>query len=257
MCHAFGHHAVMNMIRALILTLPLVLLGFSNAATADDGVRPHAVVELYTSEGCSSCPPADAALYTVKQDRHDLLVLSYHVDYWNYLGWTDPFSSAMFTDRQHAYAQHMRERYVYTPQIIINGHHVVKSPDQQTIKVASNQTAPLQDIVDLTLAPRDKNHPARGSIKLRTLSPQNNANGLKLWLVGFDDERARNVRSGENAGRRLVHANVVREMIDLGTWNGTADQRSFTMTSPCDGGVAVLVQDGSGGPIIAASMVQF
>lgn len=247
----------MKRICSLIFALTLTIFGFSNHVMATEGISPRAVVELYTSQGCSSCPPADSVLYALNQDRRDLLLLSYHVDYWNYLGWTDPFSDSMFTDRQRDYAQRMRERYVYTPQVIINGEHVVRATEKQRIEDSSDATTPLHDIVSLMLSPHDPQRPASGTVKLQPLSTPDSTSAFKLWLVGFDREHARDVRSGENAGRRLVHANVVREMIDLGNWNGSADERGFAMTSACDGGVALLVQQGRGGPIIAAAMVRF
>ena len=243
--------------RPLIFALTLAIVGFSTPLMASESITPRAVVELYTSEGCSSCPPADRVLYELNQERSDLLVLSYHVDYWNYLGWTDPFSDSMFSERQREYAQHMRERYVYTPQAIINGEHVVRATQKQRIGDTSNSAEPLHDVATLLVENHDEQRPATGTIILQSLSTSERTSSLKLWLVGFDREHARDVRSGENAGKRLVHANVVREMIDLGTWNGSADERTFAMKTAGDGGVALLVQQGRGGPIIAASMVRY
>lgn len=252
-----GHHGSMKSTAPLFGILAFAMMAVSGPTSATEGTVPHAVVELYTSQGCNSCPPADRVLYELNQEHSDLLLLSYHVDYWNYLGWTDPFSDAVYSARQREYANHMRERYVYTPQVIINGENVVRATAKQRIEATSQSLAPLPDVVDINLSDIDSTAPARGSVTLSGAAKTLAARPALVWMIGFDNEHQRDVLSGENAGKRLVHANVVREMIDLGRWDGTRREMPFAMTTPTDGGIAVLVQDGRGGPIIAASMIRF
>lgn len=231
----------------------------SSLATAAQSTTPRAVVELYTSQGCNSCPPADRVLYELNQEDSDLLVLSYHVDYWNYLGWVDPFSDARYSDRQRDYASRMRERYVYTPQVIINGDAVVRATAKQNIESTSKSVTPLRNISEITITSGNATLPASGTVTLQDVGTGNTTSQVarRLWLIGFDREHQRDVLSGENAGKRLVHANVVREMTDLGTWDGKARDIPFAMSSACDGGIILMVQDGRGGPISAASVVRF
>ncbi len=244
--------------RPILSALILVALAISGRSYAAESIVPRAVVELYTSQGCNSCPPADRVLHQLNQEHSDLLVLSYHVDYWNYLGWTDPFSDARYSERQRDYANRMRERYVYTPQVIINGDDVVKATAKRQIESTSSATKPLRDLADIQMntvpAP---NQPATGTISLHNTNVSSRNQDAQIWLIGFDREHQRDVLSGENAGKRLVHANVVREMVNLGRWDGRIKQIPFAMTIANDGGVAVLVQNGRGGPIIGASMIRF
>ena len=247
----------MKHIRPIICMLALALMILSGPAYAAESTTPHAVIELYTSQGCNSCPPADRVLYQINQEHTDLLALSYHVDYWNYLGWTDPFSDSRYSDRQRDYANRMRERYVYTPQVIINGDNVVQATAKRRIESTADALPGLKDISAITLASDSTDLPARGTVALRNITMPGSGNAHRIWIIGFDREHQRDVLSGENAGKRLVHANVVREMIDLGPWDGSSKDIPFAMTKACDGGIAVLVQNGNGGPIISASVIRY
>jgi hypothetical protein len=243
--------------RSLIYSLVLAgCTAIASTATAQS-VTPRAVVELYTSQGCNSCPPADRVLYELNQEHSDLLLLSYHVDYWNYLGWTDPFSNADYSARQRDYANRMRERYVYTPQVIINGDNVVRATQKRRIETTSNAIAPLPDLATIQLGKPNVGQAANGTVTLNGSGRASANQGSLIWMIAFDREHQRDVLSGENAGKRLVHANVVREMVSLGSWNGASRDIPFAMGTITDGGIAVLVQDGRGGPIIGASMIQF
>ncbi|WP_404422504.1 DUF1223 domain-containing protein [Thalassospira australica] len=247
----------MKQLRPLIIMLATAFLGGLSLAHAAEATSPRAVIELYTSEGCNSCPPADRVLYELNQEHADLLALSFHVDYWNYLGWEDPFSSAANTERQRDYASRLRERYVYTPQVVINGDQVVRATDKSRIVTTSNEATPLREWADLALLSDNRTSPASGKLKLGMVHTPPAGQSYQLWLIGFDREQERDVRSGENAGRRLVHANVVREMIDLGQWDGQQRELDFALNQPCDGGVAILVQEGRGGPVRSASVIRF
>tara|TARA_R110001583_G_scaffold10419_7_gene48198 strand:+ start:7128 stop:7898 length:771 start_codon:yes stop_codon:yes gene_type:complete len=252
-----GHHHAMKQLRPLLIILGTILWTGFATANAAEAITPRAVIELYTSEGCNSCPPADHVLYEINQERSDFLALSFHVDYWNYLGWEDPFSDASYTKRQRDYASHMRERYVYTPQVVINGSHVIRATAKQQITTTGDEATPLQVWADLSLLSGAPAIPASGKVMLGMTDTPPPGQSYHLWLVGFDREQARDVRSGENSGRRLVHANVVREMVDLGNWNGNRRELDFALGQACDGGIAILVQEGRGGPIRSASVIRF
>ncbi|WP_254869840.1 thioredoxin family protein [Thalassospira sp. HF15] len=244
--------------RPLLSALALTLMTVSGPAIATESVLPRAVVELYTSQGCNSCPPADQVLHDMADQHDDLLLLSYHVDYWNYLGWEDPFSDARYSARQRDYANRMRERYVYTPQVIINGDHVVRATAKQQIEATSTAVPPLLNQANIHLGMLDPSQPATGTITLRGVGKPAPGQIAQIWLIGFDREHQRDVLSGENAGKRLVNANVVREMVSLGQWNGTSQQKiPFAMAASYDGGIAVLIQNGRGGPISGAAMIRF
>jgi hypothetical protein len=249
---------VMKKPRPHLSALALLFMTVSAPAFAAESFVPRAVVELYTSQGCNSCPPADQVLHDMADQHDDLLLLSYHVDYWNYLGWEDPFSDARYSERQRDYANRMRERYVYTPQVIINGDHVVRATARQQIEAATTTSPDLRDLADIHLSTIDRAQPAEGTISLHGVGKPGAGQVSQIWLVGFDREHQRDVLSGENAGKRLVNANVVREMVSLGQWDGTGQQKiPFAMTAAYDGGLAVLVQNGRGGPISGAAMVRF
>jgi len=243
--------------RPILSALILAVIAISGRSYAAESIVPRAVVELYTSQGCNSCPPADRVLHELNQEHNDLLVLSYHVDYWNYLGWTDPFSDARYSERQRDYANRMRERYVYTPQVIINGDDVVKATAKRQIESTSSSAKPLRDLADIQINVSNPTQPTTGTISLHNANVSSRNQDAQIWLIGFDREHQRDVLSGENAGKRLVHANVVREMVNLGRWDGQTKHIPFAMTVANDGGVAVLVQNGRGGPIIGASMIRF
>ena len=230
-----------------------ILAAAPDARAAD---KPLIVVELFTSQGCNSCPPADELLGELVK-RDDVLGFSFHVDYWDYIGWHDTFAMPESGQRQRSYVSRVGGRYVYTPQVVINGDHVVRATAKSRIVTTSDETTPLRQWAELALLSDNRTSPASGKLKLGMLNTPPAGQSYQLWLIGFDREQARDVRSGENAGRRLVHANVVREMIDLGQWDGMQRELDFALNQPCDGGVAVLVQEGRGGPVRSASVIRF
>jgi hypothetical protein len=170
------------------------------------------VVELFTSEGCNSCPPADAYLGELAK-RPGILALSWHVDYWDYIGWKDPFAQHDFTLRQRAYSRSLAQRYVYTPQMVINGRLQGIGSERDAIERLIT-AAQQQEAADAAHAPRltvdgDKVHveggPAAPSV---------------VWAAWYDPQDWTPVKSGENAGRRLGEFNVVRKWAQLGRYDG-------------------------------------
>jgi len=207
------------------------------------------VVELYTSQGCSSCPPADALLGELAKEP-GVLALSFHVDYWDYIGWKDPFAAAQYTNRQRDYAAKLGLRYVYTPQMVIDGRHDAVGSNRRAVTRAISESAETAPAVTVTL---DAENGGRAMLSAGTAP----AGGATVWLVTFDDDHDTAVERGENRGHSLHNSNVVRELTALGTWTGEAKEFPLDLAAARAagrGGCAVIVQDGRGGPVIGAAM---
>ncbi len=235
-------------VNSLILLFALAAAPFSLAAAE----RPLTVVELFTSQGCSSCPPADAFLGELA-GRDDVLALSFHVDYWDYIGWKDPFASADHTRRQRDYSRKLGLRYVYTPQMVIQG---------AAHATGSHRSAVLDRIEkNLALAriPVELRQGDGGGVRLSI--PDATATGeaaeeADVWLVVFDREHLTPVRRGENRGRQLRNYNVVRRLSRIATWRGKALDMAVTVPDMVPGGgqaCAVLVQSKETGRILGAA----
>lgn len=218
----------------------LLALAALSAAPAVAAERP-VVVELFTSQGCSSCPPADALLATLA-DRPEVLALAFHVDYWNRLGWVDPFSSAWATARQSAYAAQMGSNQVYTPQAVVDGGRDVVGSDREALDSAITE-ARSDPSVPLTLT-------ASGAALQVAVDPAAPADAV-LWLVGFDDRHETPVRRGENAGRTLVDRNVVRSLTRLDGWSPGG---TIAAARPEGDRTAVLLQAADGRILGAARL---
>lgn len=235
--------------RALILVLLGGLVG-ATATSALAGDQAPVVVELFTSQGCSSCPPADEYLGELSR-RSDVLALSYHVDYWNYIGWTDPFGSKAASQRQRDYAKHLNLRYVYTPQMVINGAAEGIGSERETIEAlikTAERDAPARQPISVT-----RNTDGRLAVHVDAGAASEPAT---VMLIGFDREHVTSVLRGENEGRTLREYQVVRSCEPLGTWRGEAlDFALAPDQAGGDGGVAVLLQT-STGRIIGAALLK-
>lgn len=236
------------------LLLALLLVG-GPAGAAESPAAPPVVVELFTSQGCASCPPADAYLGELAA-RKDVIALAYHVDYWNYIGWTDPFASHEMTARQKAYARSLNQRYVYTPEMVIDGAHHEVGSDREAIEhliAAARKAQSAGPAVALSL----KNETLAVHVAAVNRPDPGEA---AVWLVKFDREHTTRVVHGENRGHTLTDYQVVRTLHRLATWSGAALDLTVDLRSsgPGDGGCAVLVQGEDGaGPIIAAAMIDY
>lgn len=200
------------------------------------------VVELFQSQGCSSCPPANANLLTVV-DRPDVLALSFGVTYWDQLGWKDTFARPEFTARQWDYAHAFHHNEVYTPQVVVNGRRdgVGAAPGDFRRLIergASDARGPSLAVAD-----------GRVSIgALRTASPAD------VWLVRYDARLVQvPIRRGENGGKTLPHRNVVKSLTLLGRWSGAAETLALPPSPDPALRTAVLVQLRGGGPILAVA----
>lgn len=232
-------------LRALALALGLTLAGLGLPAHA----RSFAVVELFTAQGCDSCPSGDA-LFRALAERDDLIALSFHVDYWNYAGWTDPFASRSATERQRAYARRLGLNYLYTPQLVINGVRQVPATDADAVRAALDESAgPETGTLEVAHAP--------DGLHVSYTAPAQTPRAT-LWLVLFDRRYVTEVTAGDNAGTVLVNDNVVRGIRKLAVWQGApldlrvamADLRvGQRMTDGC----AILVQTDGEGAILAAT----
>jgi hypothetical protein len=227
-----------------------------NAAWASE---PFAVVELFGSEGCSSCPPADHVLseltYRARAQKERIFTLSFHVDYWNYLGWKDPFSSKQFTQRQYQYAESLKNTSVYTPQMIINGKEAFvgsnRSLANQLIEDALRIPASNSVHVELTSADQ------QDIIVSYTCEHLNPATVIHFALV--QDGLENKVTAGENSGHILKHDHVVRDFktIPLNQLTGTVNLTKPSKDSSKLFTVIAYLQDERSMRIFAADSVDF
>jgi hypothetical protein len=190
-----------------------------------DGVRSPVIVELFTSEGCSSCPPADAVLERLQQTQPvagaEVIALGEHVDYWNYIGWSDPFSSAAFSARQGTYAQAFGQQdRVYTPQMIVDGQtefngSAMNKALEAIAKAARSPKADVRIVIPETKTQKD-NQKVRLNVSVKNVPPVDRGDVAEVILALTEDKLSSNVTRGENSGRKLAHTAVVREMRALG-----------------------------------------
>jgi hypothetical protein len=225
------------------IALPTALVASLLASGLAQAASPPVVVELFTSQGCSSCPPANAAVNSLA-DRSDVLALSFGVTYWDYLGWKDTFASAENTDRQWAYARALHHKQVWTPQVVVDGRG-------DTVGQSVGQIEPLIR----QARSRQAGYPAITLTGDQVAVGPGSAHGkADVWLVRYDPRVVQvPIKLGENGGKTLPHRNVVKQMIKLGQWSGQAAR--FTVPAASDPNLrsAVLVQAGSGGPILSAA----
>jgi len=227
--------------RRHLLAAPALLAGLPLAARAAD--QP-VVIELFTSQSCSSCPPADALLGELARDRPDVLALSFHVTYWDRTGWRDRFSLREATDRQRRYSSTLvNSRYrgqVYTPQLVVQGQADAIGSDRPAV-LAAIDAARNAPRVPLTVTPN------RTSVTVHVGAGSGVAT---VWLIGYDPRHETEVRSGENGGRKLTDVNVVRSIAQVGAWLG----QPLRVDEPKPEGerIAVLLQAAGGGILGAA-----
>lgn len=228
----------------------LALLIGVGAALAGGG-KPPVVVELYTSQGCSSCPPAEAYMQELAK-RDDVLPLEFHVDYWDYIGWKDVFARPEFTERQRSYKNALDGRYVYTPQMVIDGEvHVVGSHRGKVEKLIRRSKTTDRVQPPVTLERQGKNLIVKvGAAKV--------SGEYDVTFVTFDKPHVTKVKRGENRGRTLVNANVVRELDVIGKWSGKPVEFVVSLEGKDgDGGCAVIVQKGGPGSVLVAASLPF
>jgi hypothetical protein len=233
--------------RAFVLLL-FALLSLHSIAHAQQTGLPSptpgklVVVELFQSQGCSSCPPAEANLNAIASEP-SVLALSYGVTYWDSLGWKDTFASDAFTQRQWTYAHYRRRDTVWTPQVYVNGHVDLVGTDRAQLDAAMAQAQSQGPSI------------AWSANNVTIQADANHHQPSDIWLVRYDPQtRHVPIGAGENAGRTLAQRNVVHELIHLGTWVG--DAKTYPLPAPSASALntALLVQVQGGGDILSASI---
>lgn len=224
-----------------------LFFGLTHLAAAQD--QQPVVLELYTSQGCSSCPPADAILEELI-DRDDVIAIALHVDYWDYIGWKDTMADPAYTSRQRAYARAAGHRSIFTPQMVIGGKdHVVGTKPMQVSRLLELHRQDPYD-VDLELV-RDGN-----SLTVTATSNGDFSGDAVVQLVRYVPKTTVAIRRGENGGRTLDYHNTVNYLSEIGEWDGRG---TFTTTAEISGDepIAILMQRPDNGPIVAAAKLEY
>jgi hypothetical protein len=207
---------------------------------------PPVMVELFTSQGCSSCPPADA-LVTKQAERPGIIVVSWPVDYWNYLGWKDTLSRHIFTKRQKAYMQTFDERFVYTPQIVVNGRREMVGSKEEKVLAAIEEAAQDRSFVPMTV----ERSGAEVVLKIGTGEVTEPAT---IWMVDILSKKDVAIGGGENEGRKITYTNIARDIRKVGVWEGESRNISLKKSEIArrGNGCTILLQDDGTGPIRCA-----
>jgi hypothetical protein len=239
-------------ISGAVLVALMLVTGVASHAVAQEQTQPVTVVELFTSQGCPACPRADKLLGELAE-RDDILALSFHVDYWDYYGWVDPFASEVYSQRQQRYLDQRGVPYVYTPQIVVDARWQAsgnKPADVFENIVAARQQAPDGVRVQVERISGDE-------IRLRIPETDARYRGESdIMIVRFDDKHVTEVTRGENRGKTIVNHHVVRLMRPVARWNGERVDVVLSLQE-LDGAdpayCAVLVQEHGQGRILGAA----
>jgi hypothetical protein len=235
------------MIRRLALTIVLLAAaGPISAYAGDEAPRAPVVVELFTSQGCSSCPPADAFLGRLAK-RPDVLALGFHVAYWDYIGWTDPHSLKLATVRQRAYDRRFGLSYDFTPEMVIDGRRegIGSQPGQIDALLKAARYDSAGPALLLERRPDGGLHIHVGAAA--TGQP------ATLWLVGIDRKDQTRIAAGENAGRTATDYQIVRSFRAVGVWVGEPLDLDLSSGAAAGDEAALLLQAGGTGPILGAA----
>ena len=237
----------MKRFTTLLIVLTVLVFPLSVGAQQASPV----VVELFSSQGCPACPPAEAYLRELAE-RPGIIALEFHIDYYDYAGWKDPFGSADYTRRWRTYARALGARYEYTPFMVVGGGaHVVGSKrDEAEARIKMAVPGPA-------VAPRLEVE-INGRDAMIRVDGEGPAGIYDILLVTYDKENKTKVMAGENRGMTLIEANVVRGFSRVGQWAGAPVAVTANLAGMAgDGGCAVLLQRVGGGPIVAATNLQF
>ncbi len=209
-------------------------------------------IELFTSQGCSSCPPADRQLGELAR-RPDVVALSFHVDYWDYIGWKDRFASRATTERQRAYARTLKQRYVYTPEMVVDGRaHDPGITDRQveTLLADARRQSAARTTPELTRT-------SDGALVIRLAAAKLDSAAADVTMFAYDRHHSTPVQRGENEGHRLENFNVVRHFEIVSRWDGA--QAHWTVPAERfqpDQGLAVIVQQSGHGPVLGCAKLE-
>jgi len=223
--------------RSKLLSAAALFVAFLQPAQADP---PRAVVELFTSQGCSSCPPADAVLVELAREP-DIVALSFPVNYWDYLGWKDTLAHKAFTERQKAYAHARSDRQVYTPQMIINGTKPCVGSDRARVEASIREATGTQTALPLNVDVKEQDGTVTISVEETKMAEMRAAD---VWILPVLREHTVPIERGENRGKTVTYANVVRGLKRIGEWRGGSARFEVPLEAARGGadGYVVLLQ---------------
>jgi hypothetical protein len=224
-------------IMASRLTLTLAALGLAALLQPALADPPRAVVELFTSQGCSSCPPADELLVEYSR-QPDIIALSMPVNYWDYLGWKDTLAHVAFTERQKAYAHSRSDRQVFTPQMIVNGKKSCIGSDRAQIEKAIQYTSKGRRTLPVDVTLDERNGMVTISVEETPETAQREA---EVWVLPVLRTQTVPIERGENRGKTITYANVVRGLNRLGEWRGGSARFEMSLETARKGGDAYVV----------------
>jgi len=233
-----------GIVSVLAVCLPLM------SASAGENQSRATVLELFTSQGCSSCPAADR-LFGKYASRDDIIALSFHVDYWDYIGWKDTFATKITTERQRGYGRSLSQRHLYTPEIVVDGRkHTVGSNGADIDQTIGNVRKAPRPIVSVGLKVEDG--------VLVTMLSSKKHHAAEIWLFEIDRKNDVSISRGENSGHVLSYHHVVRDIQSLGKWEGGEQSFSSDLKSAREAGrdgVVVVVQEYGQGAVLGAAQV--
>jgi hypothetical protein len=227
--------------RLLSATIAALVLGGAAARAQPPDPQPKAVVELFTSQGCSSCPPADALVVELSKSP-DVIALTLPVTYWDYLGWRDTLGKDSFAKRQKLYSKARGDGQVYTPQVVLNGASHIVGSDRSEVERVVNQQSAASFAAKITLQEED------GMLRIR-LAPANGPveRTAGVWVLPMTRLVSVPITRGENQGKTLSYANVVRGFVRVGDWNGAetvlTTPLGSTQAPEADGYVVIVQSD--------------
>jgi hypothetical protein len=252
MAEVSGHGRRSLLIGGAAAASVVVAGGSGEPAHARSPVEGPWLIELFTSQGCSSCPPADAYLGNLAR-RQDIVALSFHVDYWDYIGWKDAFATRTTTDRQRAYARVLKQRYVYTPEMVVEG----IGHDTGRERAGIERLLAQAQRHSTGRATPELSRTAGGALTVKLAAFPLESQPADITLALYDRRHSTPVASGENQGRMLDNFNIVRRLEVLGRWDGSAANWIVDDARLQPGlGAAVIVQRADHGPVIGCNKLE-
>ncbi len=254
----------MSLSNKLLIALSLISIATQSAIAAEcsakSGAQTVPLLELYTSEGCSSCPPADKWISGLKLSNNKVVPLAFHVDYWDYIGWKDKFSKSEYSDRQRKTAAFAGAGFVYTPQFTFNGKDF-KGWDGSRLNQGVENSLKLASRANLTL---DATNQANGEILVKATAQAvkpNDINNADIFIAIYENKLVSQVNAGENNGRELKHDYVVRDFLGAYQLSNKNDfSKNITLKTEWKGrnaGVVIFVQDSHNGEILQSLQLPF
>ena len=232
--------------------------GVEKNNTTGDTFKPVALIELFTSQGCSSCPSADRLLgqtiSAAKKDNKNVIAISFHVDYWNRLGWSDPFSEKAYSERQRQYAAALNLDGVYTPQMIVNGNNEFVGSDEDKLKMALEKSLNATPVAGFTMLTASVKNGAAPTVKFAL---DGNYSGCKINFALVSLSETTSIKRGENSGVTLTNDNIVRQFVSIpATANGEVNFKNSPVPTGTNLAVVAYIQHNSDLKIIGAAKAE-